>query len=294
MQKRIRVTIGLGVVILLLISACMYQLREGSVAVITRLGRPHRTELNAGLHLRYPWPIENVYRFDNRKRVLETSFTETLTRERKNVILLNYAVWDINDPLKFLQALHGAADLQIAEMLLDGIITDAKNAVMGNYDLSALVSTNEEDLNLAAIEQDIHTLVAQAAEEQLGVNVYEVAILRLALPQDNIARVFEQMRSERGQYAQRFRSEGERIASDIRSATDLEAEEILAEAEETAAGIRSQADAQAASVYAAAHSQDPQFYRFLRSLEALEAILGENATLVLDTESAPFDLLEEE
>ena len=225
--------------------------------------------------------------------MLETSFTETLTRERKNIILLNYAVWNIDDPLEFLQALQGAADLQIAETLLDGIITDAKNAVMGNYDLSALVSANEEDLDIEGIEQDIHTLVSQAAEEQLGVNVYEVAILRLALPEDNIARVFEQMRSERGQYAQRFRSEGERMASDIRSATDLRAEEILAGAEETAALTRAEADAQAASIYAAAHSQDPQFYRFLRSLEALEAILSENSTLVLDTESAPFDLLEE-
>ncbi len=289
MQKNIRVTLGLAVIVLLLASACMYQLREGSVAVVTRLGSPNRTDTRAGLHLRWPWPIENVYRFDNRKRVLETSFTETLTRDKKNIILLNYAIWDIENPLRFLQAV---GDPQAAEIRLDGMITNAKNAVMGNYDLSALVSTEQDTLRVPQIESAIHDMVAQAAEDQLGVKVYQVAILRLALPQDNIARVFEQMRAERAQYAQRFRSEGERRASDIRSATDLQKAEILAEAQETAAQTIAQADAEAARIYAAAHSQNPEFYRFLRSLQALEAVMSENATLVIDTETAPFDVLE--
>ncbi len=289
MQKNVRVTLGLAVILLLLVSACMFQLREGSVAVVTRLGSPNRTELNAGLHFRLPWPIENVHRFDNRKRVLETAFSETLTKDKKNVILLNYAVWDIEDPLRFLQAV---GDMQSAEIRLDGLITNAKNAVMGNYDLSALVSLDLETLKVPAIEQAILDMVQQDAEDQFGVKVHQVAILKLALPEDNIARVFEQMRAERAQYAQRFRSEGEERAQAIKSATDLESAQILAEAQETSAQIRAEADAEAASIYSAAHSQDPDFYTFLRSLEALEAILSENATLVLDTGSSPFDVLQ--
>lgn len=282
--------LGLGVILILLVSACMFQLREGSVAVVTRLGSPNRIVTDAGLHLRLPIPLETVYRYDNRKRALETTFTETTDRDKKNVIILNYAIWDIADPLKFLQAV---GDMQSAEIRLDGLITNAKNAVMGNYMLSSLVSTEPETLQVAEIENAILEMVQDSARDQFGVNVYQVAILRLALPEENITRVFEQMRAERQQFARRFQAEGEREASDIRSATDLEAAQIKAEAQETAARTRAEADAEAASIYAAAHSQDPEFYAFLRSLEALEAILGENTTLVLDTESAPFDLLEE-
>ena len=223
MQRSIRIALGLVVIMILLASACMFQLREGSVAVVTRLGSPQRVVTDAGLHVRMPVPLETVYRYDNRKRVLETTFTETTDRDKKNIIILNYAVWNINDPLKFLQAV---GDFQSAEIRLDGMITDAKNAVMGNYALASLVSTNEEDLMVEEIEQAILDRVQASAEEQFGVNVYEVAILRLALPEENITRVFEQMRAERQQYATRYRSEGQQQASAIRSATDLQAEEI--------------------------------------------------------------------
>jgi len=290
-SKRIRVIIGLIVLVLLVGSTFCYQLREGSVSVVTRLGQYRGTETEAGLHFRLPMPIDHVYRFDNRKRVLETSFTETIMRDKKNVILLNYAVWNISNPLRFLESVNG--NPVEAERKLDRLITDAKNAVMGNYDLTALVSTEEEDLQVDEIEQAIWERVRQSAETDLGINIEQVALLQVALPEGNITRVFEQMRAERQQYAAAFRAEGDRQGSAIRSATDLESAEIIAEAQETAAGIRAAADAEAAGIYAAAHSLDPDFYRFLRSLEALESILGENTTLVLDTDAPPFDLLED-
>jgi membrane protease subunit HflC len=136
-------------------------------------------------------------------------------------------------------------------------------------------------------------MVQSAASDQIGINVESVALLRLALPEENIARVFEQMRAERRQYAARFEAEGEQQAAAIRSATDLEKAQILAQAQETAAKTKAEADAEAARTYASVHSLDPDFYEFLRSLEALEAILSENATLVVDTEAAPFNVLEE-
>ncbi len=277
-------------VLILLLSACMYQLREGSVAVVTRLGKCIHTETEAGLHFRYPWPIGKIYRFDNRIRVMESSFTETLTGDQRNVILLNYATWNISNPLKFLESVRV---LETAEIRLDKLITDAKNAVMGNYNLSNLVSTEIEDIKMAQIEAEILAMVQTEAQDQYGVHISDVAILRLALPKDNLTSVFDQMRAERRQHAQRFRAEGEEEAAAIKSAADLEAAQILAEAQENAAMIKAEADAEAASIYAYAHSQDPEFYEFLRSLEALGVILGENTTLIVDTEAAPFDLLDE-
>ncbi len=290
MNKKIQITVGLVVVIILLLSACMFQVKEGNVAVVTRLGKFINTETEAGLHFRYPWPIGKIYRFDNRMRVMESSFTETLTGDQRNVILLNYVTWNIANPLKFLESVRTS---ETAEIRLDKLITDAKNAVMGNYELSGLISTNPEDIKMAQIEDEILEMIQVEAEEQYGVSISDVAILRLALPEDNLTSVFDQMRAERAQHAQRFRAEGEEGAAAIRSAADLEAAEILAEAQESAARIRAEADAEAAGIYATAHSLDSDFYEFLRSLEALQTILGENSTLIVDTEATPFNLLEE-
>lgn len=290
MGRLFRILTGLAVVLILIISACMYQLREGQVVVVTRLGEYIGTEIEAGLHFRYPWPVGKIYRFDNRLKVMESSFTETLTRDQRNVILLNYATWQISNPLKFLESVR---NVETAEMRLDKLITDAKNAVMGNYELSALVSTESEQLRVPEIESEILAMVQESARDDYGVEIQDIAILRLALPENNIARVFEQMRAERQQYAKRYEAEGQEESQAIRSAADLERAEILAEAIETSAGIRAAADAEAARIYADAHSQDLEFYKFLRSLEALKAILSQNTTLVVDTDAPPFDLLEE-
>jgi membrane protease subunit HflC len=99
------------------------------------------------------------------------------------------------------------------------------------------------------------------------------------------------MRAERKQYAERFRAEGEKEASNIRAETDLSVAKLRAEGNQRAEEIRGDAEAEAARIYTAAHRLDPEFYRFLRSLDSLEAMMGETTTVVLDTDSPPFDVL---
>ena len=130
------------------------------------------------------------------------------------------------------------------------------------------------------------------AGEKYGVKIEEVGLERLSLPEGNTKFVFDQMRAERRQYAARYRAEGEREADLIRSKTTLEVAEIRATGEEEAARIRGQAEAEAARIYADAHSADPEFYRFTRSLEALNKMLSGKSSVVLRTDSPPFDLLE--
>lgn len=267
-----------------------WQLREGDVGIRLRLGRTVDVVQSAGLHTKMPWPIEKVVLLDGRRRVLKTRHTEMLTHDKKNVILLSYVVWRISDPLRFYQSL---GNVEAADSKLDGLVTNAKISVLGGYDLSALVSTKSEDLMTEDIEDAILADVVNKASEEYGVLIEDVGFERLSLPEGNTEFVFDQMRAERKQYAARYRAEGSREARSIESTTKLEVAEIRAEANEKAAQIRGEAEAEAARIYAEAHSLDPDFYRFTRSLESISKVLGGESTVVLRTDSPPFELLQE-
>jgi len=291
MQENIfRYILGGLILLGLAFYAFTWQLREGSVAIRLRLGRAVDVVDAAGLHGKLPWPVDQIVFLDGRRRVLKTRHTEMLTRDKKNVILLSYVVWRISDPLRFYQSV---GSVEGGDSKLDGLVTNAKISVLGGYDLSALVSTKSEDLKTEEIESAILGNVVTSATEKYGVSIEEVGFERLSLPESNTRFVFDQMRAERRQYAARYRAEGEREAQSIRSSTMLEVAGIRAEANEQAARIRGEAEAEAARIYADAHSADPDFYRFTRSLDSMGKVLNERTHVVLRTDSAPFELLQE-
>ena len=291
MQENIfRYILGGLILLGLAFYAFTWQLREGSVAIRLRLGRAVDVVDSAGLHGKLPWPVDQIVFLDGRRRVLKTRHTEMLTRDKKNVILLSYVVWRISDPLRFYQSV---GSVEGGDSKLDGLVTNAKISVLGGYDLSALVSTKSEDLKTEEIEAAILGNVTTNATEKYGVRIEEVGFERLSLPESNTRFVFDQMRAERRQYAARYRAEGEREAQSIRSSTMLEVAGIRAEANEQAARIRGEAEAEAARIYADAHSADPDFYRFTRSLDSIGKVLNERTHVVLRTDSAPFELLQE-
>jgi membrane protease subunit HflC len=279
---------ALAVVALIVASSLSFALREGQVAVVTRFGAPHAVVTAAGLHAKWPWPVEQAHVLDARKRLFNSRFAETLTHDKKNVVLRTFVVWSVGDPLAFLQAV---GDLSSAEDRLDGLVTNAKNAVLGRYDLAALVSTDPGTLKIPEIEAAILTDVRGTAQDRFGVAVHQVGLKQLGLPPENVPFVFEQMRTERRQFAARYRAEGDREAAAIRSQTDLDVARVRAEGQQRAAEIRARAEAQAARIYADAQGRDPELYRFLRSLESLKTLLGRRSTVVLRTDAPPFSLL---
>jgi membrane protease subunit HflC len=284
----VRWVVALVIVTLIIASSVLVTVREGQVAVVTRFGAPLAVWREAGLHARWPWPIEHVWTIDGRHRLFNSRFAETLTRDKKNIVLRTFVVWSVGDPLTFLQAV---GDLASAEDRLDGLVTNAKNAVLGRYELVALASTDPTRLQIPQIETDILTDVRATARERFGVEVHQVGLKQLGLPPETVPFVFEQMRTERRQFAARYRAEGEREAAALRSQTDLDAAKLRAEGAQKAAEIRARAEAQAARIYAEAQGRDPELYRFLRSLESLKTLLGKRTTVILRTDAAPFTLL---
>ncbi|MEM6331124.1 MAG: SPFH domain-containing protein, partial [Planctomycetota bacterium] len=162
------VAVAATLVAVLIGYACYLQVREGTAAVVTRFGQPVRSLAEPGPYFKLPWPIEDARVFDVRKRVFNTPYTATLTRDRRSVVLLTYVVWRVEEPLRFLQAV---GDESAAAVKLDGMVTAAKNTLMGRYDLSALVSINAEDIQTPEIEAAILRDVRGRAAEEFGIAI---------------------------------------------------------------------------------------------------------------------------
>lgn len=284
----LNVVVALILVTSLVGYACYLQVREGSAAVVTRFGEPVRSIEEPGPYFKLPWPIEDARIFDMRKRVFNTPYTATLTRDRRNVVLLTYVVWQIEDPRRFLQSV---GDETAASAKLDGMVTAAKNTLMGRYDLSALVSTDPEQIKTPEIEAEILTEVQGRAAEKFGIEIEQVGFKRIAYEEANVTAVLAQMRAEREAEAKQLRAEGDKESRRIRDEAAVKSEEILREGRLGAGRIRGEAERAAAEIYAKAHRTDPEFYRYWRSLEALKKTLGQDATVVLRTDQGFFDLL---
>jgi membrane protease subunit HflC len=227
---------------------------------------------------------------DMRRQVYETGLSEMLTRDRKNVIARTFVVWRIGNPLLFIQAIGTQSG---AGAKLDGLLTNAAIGTLGEHDLSALVSTNRRDLQVDGIESELLASIAPIAMRSYGVDIEQVRLERLALPEENVTAVYAQMRAERQAFAAKYQAEGQRQASQIRSEADLEAARIKAKGEEETARIRGESAAQVAKIYADAHRIDPELYRFMRSLTSLDQLITANTTLILRTDSEPFSLLQD-
>ena len=213
---------------------------------------------------------------------------ETLTHDKKNVIMQTYTIWSIADPLRYYTSV---GDTALAETYLSDLVTSAKNGTMGNYDLSALVSLDEEDIKIDEIEAAMLQEVQSHALEQYGIQVHELRLKRVGLPATNVQSVFTQMQADRQKYIDQLLAEGERDAQIIMSESDAEVAAIVAEGREEAAAINAETEREVAEIYASAHSQDPELYEFLQKLAALENSVDEDTVMIITMDTPPFDVL---
>jgi len=286
--NRLRMSVGIIAVLAIIYAACATVVRAGEAALVINLGKSSRVLTEPGLHWKLPWPIDKKVVIDMRKRAMQTQHTEMLTKEGKNVVLLSYVVWSVENPLHFYQAV---GEIENADDMLNGLVINAKMGVLGKYDLSALASTDPATIKIAEIEQELLELTKGLASEKYGIKIHNIGFSRLSLPEENIKAVFKQMRAERRKYAVQFQVDGEKTAGKIRADTDLKVSQIEAETTEEVARIKGDAEAEAARIYSAAHSKDPELYEFVRSLETIDEVIGARSTIILRTDAEPFQLL---
>lgn len=288
--------------ILWLAATCAVIVDETEYAVVKRFGRPVDVIIEPGLRFKLPWPIDETARFDNRLMVLENpapgqADREYLTQDEqagigKNIIVTTYTCWRIKrDPAAVQTFLETMGDHERAEQRLGDVVVSELGAALGRSDFTVLVSTDPEQRRWDELLDGIRERCRSRVEQAYGIEILDIKISRLNFPEQNRRNVFDRMRAERETIAARYRSEGEERATGIRAAANRQREEILARAEMEAEQIRGRADAEAARIYADAFGRDPEFYRFLRTLESYEKTLDENTVAILSAGSEFFELL---
>jgi membrane protease subunit HflC len=293
MNRIVKVSLGLVLLVFFLGMLFTYQVNFDEVALVTTFGRATQQSVinqngdQAGLHLKWPWPIQSVYRMDRRYFVLEDRLEQQETQDRHVVIAKAFAVWRIDDPLRYHRMFRSDAE---AEAFLKERLRATK-AEISRFTFDDLTNADPEKLRLAEVQRAlINRMRSDLAEHACGIEVVNMDISRILLPERITRSVFSRMKQTRQRFAQNARSEGKAIAQSITAETNSDKQRIMAFAERVAQNIRAQGDAAAAQYYAE-YNKDPEFALFLRKLEALEKSLKANTTFVLDTDSEPFALL---
>lgn len=261
----------IGCLLLIIASRLFFSLSETEQAVITQLGRPVRLVQTPGLHVKVPF-LQQLTVFERRLLDYDSAPAPVITRDKKNLVVDNYAKWFIQDPLKFLQTVQNEAG---AQARLDDILYSKVREQLGLHDLVEVIAT-ERDSIMRAVTKSSHEAAAA-----YGIAVVDVRIKRADLPPENAQAVYGRMRTEREREAKRYRSEGQEEALKIRAETDKLRTIMLAEAYEKEQAIRGEGDAQAIRIYAEAFQQDADFYAFVRTLEAYRKSLKGKTTLLL-------------
>lgn len=273
--------LGLSALAFLAAYLVFFQVDATEYAIVTQFGQPVNVIAQPGLYAKLPDPFQSVVRINNQLRVFNLPQTEFLTADKKNIVLEAYATWKVTDALTFLRTVR---DPLGAETRLADIVASELGVALGQVELGQLVTIDAAQLKLP----DTLASVTQGAADrtaQYGFTVTDVRLKQLTFPPANLTSVFQRMKAEREAIARQFRSEGTEEAAKIRAAADAEKAQILADANQQAAETRGQADAEAIAIYAAAFGQDPEFYRFLRTLQSYEAFIDSNTTLILPSDS---------
>lgn len=256
--------------------------REDEQKLILRFGVVRKVTA-PGLDLRIPL-VETVESYDRRWLYLSTAPASIQTKDGEELVVDNYVVWRIDDAVKFKKSFP--EDRTNASRRIDQAVRDDVREVIGRHSLSEVLNAERVPIMADIASKTRDTLA------QWGIEVADVRINRTELPPGTEESVYERMRTERERLAKKSRAEGEERARTIRAEAEREARVLVANAKRDAEILRGEGDAEAARIYGEAYSVDPDFYAFVRSLEAYRKTIGEGTTLVLSPDSEFFEFLE--
>jgi membrane protease subunit HflC len=293
-MKKNPLTLTVALLLLLAFVALlfMFQVRQSEVAVVTTFGKPTRDINTPGqLYFKWPWPIQYVYKLDQRiQNFDEDKFDEVTTADKFTLLISVYAGWNISDPKAFFPRFAGENKIPEAEKALKELIRNAKSAVIGKHPLADLVNTDPERLKFDSIEKEIQEAVqTQLAANNYGLQLDFLGIKKLGLPESVTTAVFERMKSEREVLISKTQFEGDAEAAKIKSNAEREAAGKLNFAEAQATEVKGKGEAEAAKSLAV-FQQNPELATFLFRLSALESSLKERTTLIFDQSTPPFNL----
>jgi membrane protease subunit HflC len=269
-----------AVALLVFLWLTFFAVRETEFVLITQFGKPVRTVTEAGLHVK--WFFQTANYFDRRLRIYNPRPSEFLSRDKKNLVIESYVAWKIQDPKRFVETV---GDPVAAEMRLHDIVWSGLSAALGTHDLDSIISTSPDKIQAQEVLDNLTASTDRAALAQYGIQVIDVRIKRLNLPEQNKQSVYARMRAERERIARQYRAEGEEQALRIRADADRQKEETLSAAYKEAEKTKGEGDAESTRIYSQAYSRNPKFYKLLRTLESYKKIFDDKTTAILSSDS---------
>jgi membrane protease subunit HflC len=255
----------------------LFTVHQTQLALVLQVGEPREVVSTPGLHVKLPWPFQNVLYLDKRVLVLDLPAEEVIAQDRKRLVVDAYARWRITDPLRFYQSL---TDEDVANVRLQPILGSNVRRILGSQTFAAVLSGERAKLMV-----DIRNGM-NAEAKGFGIQVVDVRIRHADLPQQNSDAIYRRMTQERVREANEYRAQGEQISQEIRSKADRDATVIVAEATRQAEITRGQGDAEKNRTFAQAFGQDPDFFAFYRSMNAYQSSLkSDNTTVILSPDS---------
>lgn len=274
------ILIGSVVVATLLLSSTMvFTVNETEKAILLEFKKIVRADFEPGLHFKLPY--RQVKKYDDRILTLESKPERFLTSEKKNVIVDWFVKWRIDDVAKFYTSVAG--DKAQANIRLDQITKDAMRSEFSKKTIRDLVSSERGQIT------DVLTKQVNPSVDNLGIEVLDIRVMRIDLPEEVSSSVYKRMEAERARVAREFQSRGKEAAERIRAEADRQHDVLLANAYRDAEIRRGEGDATASEIYAQAYGKNREFFQFNRSLMGYrQAFKDENDLIVLEPDSEFF------
>ena len=267
-----------GLAFLVLVSTVTFTVSETEKAILLEFKKIVGTDHEPGLHFKLPY--RQVKRFDKRILSLESKPERFLTSEKKNVIVDWFVKWRIDDVTKFYTSVAG--DKAQANIRLDQITKDAMRNEFSKRTIRELVSQDRGQI------QDALTKMVNPAVAALGVQVVDIRVMRVDLPEEVSSSVYRRMEAERARVAREFRSRGAEAAEKIRAEADRQRDVLIAQANRDAEIRRGEGDAAASDIYARAYGKNQEFFEFNRSLMAYRHSFKDDRSLMVVSPDSEF------
>ena len=288
-------TLAALVVVVLLVYTITFQVDElKDIVLIETFGEVTRSYVgpggdDAGLWMKWPWPVEKVIRYDARAHVFEDTYLEVATRDKQNLLVTMYCTWRIKDPRRFhtsVKSRDPAQKIRDVQERIRDLVRNFKQNAVGTTEMAKFVNTDPKEMKIDQVERKVLDPVRLQAEAQYGVEIVRLGMKSLGLSQKVAGAVIDSMKEERQRDVKRFESQGEAQARAIEARAEAARDQIVAFAERKAEEIRAEG-AKAAAKYYRKFSDHPEFSVFLRSLESLKKELASRTVFLLDGSELP-------
>lgn len=288
-----RIWIKTGIVILItllllfLIFTNIFIVKEGEYKIVRQFGEIKRVISDPGIHIKIPF-IQTVTTLPKYQMTLDVEQSEINTKDKKRMIIDNYAIWKIEDPESLI---INARTMESAEARMEEFVYSVVRSELGQLNYDEII--NDENSSRGSLNDRVTEQVNELLKkDQYGIVVSDVRIKRTDLPAENEQSVYTRMISERESTAQDYLSQGDAEKNKIMAETDREYQEMISKAKADAEVIRSEGEGEAAQIYNEAFSKDPEFYSLFRTLESYKKTINDQTVIILPSNSPYARLLQ--